>query len=35
MPSFFITGTDTGVGKTYFTCWLARAWRLAATRAPR
>jgi len=27
MPSFFITGTDTGVGKTFFTCWLARAWR--------
>jgi dethiobiotin synthetase len=28
MPSFFITGTDTGVGKTFFTCWLVRAWRL-------
>jgi dethiobiotin synthetase len=27
MPSFFITGTDTGVGKTWFTCWLVRAWR--------
>ena len=27
MPRFFITGTDTGVGKTWFTCWLARAWR--------
>ena len=27
MPSFFITGTDTGVGKTAFTCWLVRAWR--------
>lgn len=26
MPSFFITGTDTGVGKTWFTCWLARNW---------
>src|SRR5271170_1459053 len=26
MPSFFITGTDTGVGKTVFTCWLVRAW---------
>jgi dethiobiotin synthetase len=26
---FFITGTDTGVGKTYFTCWLLRAWRQA------
>ena len=28
-PCFFITGTDTGVGKTFFTCWLVRAWRLA------
>jgi len=27
MPCFFITGTDTGVGKTTFTCWLVRAWR--------
>jgi len=27
MPSYFITGTDTGVGKTWFTCWLTRAWR--------
>ena len=27
MPHFFITGTDTGVGKTFFTCWLVRAWR--------
>jgi dethiobiotin synthetase len=27
MPSFFITGTDTGVGKTFFTCWLVRAWK--------
>jgi dethiobiotin synthetase len=27
MPSFFITGTDTGIGKTWFTCWLVRAWR--------
>jgi dethiobiotin synthetase len=26
MPSFFITGTDTGVGKTFLTCWLVRAW---------
>jgi dethiobiotin synthetase len=26
MPSFFITGTDTGVGKTSFTRWLIRAW---------
>jgi dethiobiotin synthetase len=23
----FITGTDTGVGKTRFTCWLTRAWK--------
>lgn len=27
MPGFFITGTDTGVGKTFFTCWLVRAWQ--------
>jgi dethiobiotin synthetase len=27
MPRFFITGTDTGVGKTWFTCWLVRHWR--------
>jgi dethiobiotin synthetase len=27
MPSYFITGTDTGVGKTWFTRWLVRAWR--------
>jgi dethiobiotin synthetase len=27
MPHFFITGTDTGVGKTWFTCWLVRTWR--------
>jgi dethiobiotin synthetase len=27
MPSFFITGTDTGVGKTWFTCWLLHAWQ--------
>ena len=26
---FFITGTDTGVGKTHFTAWLVRAWRRA------
>ena len=26
MPNFFITGTDTGVGKTLFTCWLVRRW---------
>jgi dethiobiotin synthetase len=33
MPSFFITGTDTGVGKTWFTCWLARAWRAQGHKA--
>src|SRR5271155_3914070 len=27
MSAFFITGTDTGVGKTFFTCWLVRAWQ--------
>src|SRR6201999_2532709 len=27
MSAFFITGTDTGVGKTYFTAWLVRTWR--------
>jgi dethiobiotin synthetase len=27
MSRFFITGTDTGVGKTWFTCWLVRQWR--------
>jgi dethiobiotin synthetase len=27
MPRFFITGTDTGVGKTWFACWLVRQWR--------
>lgn len=27
MPAFFITGTDTCVGKTWFTCWLVRAWQ--------
>ncbi len=27
MAHFFITGTDTGVGKTWFACWLVRAWR--------
>jgi dethiobiotin synthetase len=26
MSAFFITGTDTGVGKTHFTCWLIRGW---------
>jgi dethiobiotin synthetase len=26
MPSFFITGTDTGVGKTTFTCRLLQGW---------
>jgi dethiobiotin synthetase len=33
MPSFFITGTDTGVGKTYFTAWLVRRWRAQNRRA--
>jgi len=27
MPAFFITGTDTGIGKTWVACWLVRAWR--------
>lgn len=26
-PALFVTGTDTGVGKTYVACALARAWR--------
>lgn len=26
MPHYFITGTDTNVGKTYVTCWLVRQW---------
>jgi dethiobiotin synthetase len=25
--NFFITGTDTGVGKTWVTSWLVRSWR--------
>jgi dethiobiotin synthetase len=29
MRGYFITGTDTGVGKTWFTSWLVRAWRAA------
>jgi dethiobiotin synthetase len=29
MHGCFITGTDTGVGKTWFTCWLIRSWRAA------
>ncbi len=29
----FITGTDTGVGKTHFTSWLLRAWRRAGRNA--
>jgi dethiobiotin synthetase len=33
MPRFFITGTDTGVGKTWFTCLLLRAWRARGQRA--
>jgi dethiobiotin synthetase len=32
MASFFITGTDTGVGKTWFTCWLLRTWRACGYR---
>jgi dethiobiotin synthetase len=27
MAAFFITGTDTGVGKTFFSCWLLRQWK--------
>jgi len=27
MKHLFITGTDTEVGKTWFTCWLVRQWR--------
>ncbi len=33
MPSLFITGTDTGIGKTWFTCWLVRAWLAAGHHA--
>ncbi len=33
MPHFFITGTDTGVGKTWLTCWLVRAWRAQGLKA--
>ncbi len=33
MASFFITGTDTGVGKTWFTSWLVRNWRAAGYQA--
>ena len=33
MPRFFVTGTDTGVGKTWFTARLVRAWRAAGHRA--
>ncbi len=29
MPGYFITGTDTGVGKTYVTCYLAEKLRRA------
>ncbi len=29
----FVTGTDTGVGKTWFTGWLVRAWRRAGHNA--
>ncbi len=33
MPRFFITGTDTNVGKTVFTSWLMRGWRNAGCEA--
>jgi dethiobiotin synthetase len=33
MPAFFVTGTDTSVGKTWFTCWLVRRWRALGHRA--
>ena len=33
MPRFFVTGTDTGVGKTCFTAWLLQSWRAASHRA--
>ena len=33
MVRFFITGTDTGVGKTTFACWLVRAWCALGHRA--
>ena len=33
MPSFFITGTDTGVGKTWFTGQLVQAWCAQGHRA--
>jgi dethiobiotin synthetase len=33
MGRFFITGTDTGVGKTWVTCGLVRAWRRMGHRA--
>jgi dethiobiotin synthetase len=33
MTRFFITGTDTDVGKTWFTCWLVRQWRARGHRA--
>ena len=33
MPHFFITGTDTGIGKTWFSCWLVRSWRASGVNA--
>ena len=32
MPALFVTGTDTGVGKTFVACALAHAWRAAGRR---
>jgi dethiobiotin synthetase len=29
MGALFVTGTDTGVGKTFVGCALAHAWRAA------
>ena len=33
MKGFFVTGTDTGVGKTFFTAWWVRALRAAGIKA--
>jgi dethiobiotin synthetase len=32
VPALFVTGTDTGVGKTFVACALARAWRAQGRR---
>ena len=32
MPALLVTGTDTGVGKTFVACALAHAWRAAGRR---